>query len=825
MKMIITPSRLDDNCERIRSFNILQCSLSQECDRIYRQIDRRLLVIPSGDSLSREFFLGYNCRLLKEYADQILDFAFEYDFSGCPAVNGFYSWIRVVNNYGSLVLTSFSKKGVQATLKDRNLIQSSLIILSSLDVVLKIRSDSIAQQNNNILMIDAGSLVVKATGKVCHLKNDARRQNDSICEMKGDDKGLLTDEDDGYGGSKEPEESSYYSSSSSSVINLYNNRKGSNNGTCSLFSLYESCMTEAILIYQECIFDPTLGLKDKLKLWHTFLSLLSNKNILPLEHVYSIGSSLISSSVSPLRSTLMGNPVISMLVNNPLLSLPFLSSSAYATRKVITVPGSQWVVNSGQKKQVYMRQDFNTITHDFGYNNVSFVNRNVKRNPRKEIIIFCSSSRHESCFDISNQTGIPSIEVCLSSSQSAGQDNSSSFIPFPHDLQIMLDLYSWLNSSGSEKSFSRKRLLGFRPESVILVGSGPEAGRTLLALCLVIHEVRSIMRHKCFLMKFPSKLFSINGNFMSKLLVSPSKTLSFIKSINGNFLSNTASSMDCLSMSSCVAWVPKGCAERTTLSWKQNNENNNSTSASFFPKASSSRMKEQTFYQPVSLTNLAVMQAFSLISMTKSSLYETLMFIKGIPTSLISSSIPYASGIFLHPLLHPRTFLSNRLKQLNTLFDALSVSDKHYETQVRQEIFSDEESEVEDIDADFFYDSPNNVRNWSALSKQETTRESREFKEFVQKIPRLNAVASNPFVSPLLFEDFSVLGSIDLHLISSHFDESLDDNVSLARVWTGKVHLDVIEDNLFDLTVEGLITKPLSASQGHSIVVKTINES
>ena len=136
-----------------------------------------------------------------------------------------------------------------------------------------------------------------------------------------------------------------------------------------------------------------------------------------------------------------------------------------------------------------------------------------------------------------------------------------------------------------------------------------------------------------------------------------------------------------------------------------------------------------------------------------------------------------------------------------------------------------EESEDEDTDADFFYDSPNNVRNWSALSKQETTRESREFKEFVQKIPRLNAVASNPFVSPLLFEDFSVLGSIDLHLISSHFDESLDDNVSLARVWTGKVHLDVIEDNLFDLTVEGFIAKPLSASQGHSIVVKTINES
>jgi hypothetical protein len=205
------------------------------------------------------------------------------------------------------------------------------------------------------------------------------------------------------------------------------------------------------------------------------------------------------------------------------------------------------------------------------------------------------------------------------------------------------------------------------------------------------------------------------------------------------------------------------------------------------------------------------MQAFSLVSMTKSSVYDTFLFIQEVP--LISSSIPYASHYIIDPLLHPRTFLANRVKQLYNFW-----------TEVKDDIQVEKEKESHNEDDDFFYDSPNNVENWSNLSKKESTRESQEFRDFVEKIPRFNAAASNPFVSPLLFEDFSVLSSIDLHLISSHFDDSLDDNVSLARAWAGNVTLEVMEDNLLDLTIDQLVYKPLSASQGHSIVIKTINQ-
>ncbi|RWS12668.1 hormone-sensitive lipase-like protein [Dinothrombium tinctorium] len=62
------------------------------------------------------------------------------------------------------------------------------------------------------------------------------------------------------------------------------------------------------------------------------------------------------------------------------------------------------------------------------------------------------------------------------------------------------------------------------------------------------------------------------------------------------------------------------------------------------------------------------------------------------------------------------------------------------------------------------------------------------------KVEKLYEFTTNPYISPICYDDFDSLSSISLHLIALHFDPFLDDNVTMARKWKGcYVTLDVID--------------------------------
>ncbi|XP_015791598.1 hormone-sensitive lipase [Tetranychus urticae] len=62
-----------------------------------------------------------------------------------------------------------------------------------------------------------------------------------------------------------------------------------------------------------------------------------------------------------------------------------------------------------------------------------------------------------------------------------------------------------------------------------------------------------------------------------------------------------------------------------------------------------------------------------------------------------------------------------------------------------------------------------------------------------ETVEKLYKITSNPYISPLYYQDFESLASINLHLIALHFDPFLDDNVTMAKKWKGKVTLDVLD--------------------------------
>jgi len=62
------------------------------------------------------------------------------------------------------------------------------------------------------------------------------------------------------------------------------------------------------------------------------------------------------------------------------------------------------------------------------------------------------------------------------------------------------------------------------------------------------------------------------------------------------------------------------------------------------------------------------------------------------------------------------------------------------------------------------------------------------------KLDALEAITINPYISPLFYDDFEGLKNVNLYLIALHFDPFLDDNVSMAKKWRGKVSLDVLDD-------------------------------
>ena len=119
--------------------------LQTEVDRIFRMIDRKVLFLSTDPFLPCP--LTGNCRLLKSYADNILSWAEEYDHPNIPSVNGFHSWVRIIIKFGERVLTEAHDQGAYLAFSDPALIKSSVILLSALELLSRLRVDLTVKSN------------------------------------------------------------------------------------------------------------------------------------------------------------------------------------------------------------------------------------------------------------------------------------------------------------------------------------------------------------------------------------------------------------------------------------------------------------------------------------------------------------------------------------------------------------------------------------------------------------------------------------------------------------------------------------------------------
>lgn len=119
--------------------------LQTEVDRIFRMIDRKVLFLSTDPFLPCP--LTGNCRLLKLYADNILSWAEEYDHPSIPSVNGFHSWVRIIIKFGERVLTDAHDQGAYLAFSDPTLTKSSVILLSALELLSRLRVDLTVKSN------------------------------------------------------------------------------------------------------------------------------------------------------------------------------------------------------------------------------------------------------------------------------------------------------------------------------------------------------------------------------------------------------------------------------------------------------------------------------------------------------------------------------------------------------------------------------------------------------------------------------------------------------------------------------------------------------
>ena len=119
--------------------------LQTEVDRIFRTIDRKVLFLSTDPFLPCP--LTGNCRLLKSYADNILNWAEEYDHPNIPSVNGFHSWVRIIIKFGERVLIDAHDQGAYLAFSDPALIKSSVTLLSALELLFRLRVDLTIKSN------------------------------------------------------------------------------------------------------------------------------------------------------------------------------------------------------------------------------------------------------------------------------------------------------------------------------------------------------------------------------------------------------------------------------------------------------------------------------------------------------------------------------------------------------------------------------------------------------------------------------------------------------------------------------------------------------
>ena len=270
-----------------------------------------------------------------------------------------------------------------------------------------------------------------------------------------------------------------------------------------LFSPYESCYQEAILLYKQTMEDSDLGTRERILIWRTLMSLMTDRSLLPVREVMSFGSSLIHDK---------------LFSNLPIPYIPFITSgSRSVSRTKLTVTGCEWVVNAGQKKQIYHREDYNNKTYS-----VNYYGKNVN-NQKKVLVLYLRESWNECSRNLASDTKLPCIDVF---------SDYYNLFDFNESLQQLIDVYAWIHQR------SAKRSLGFRPQKVIVVGHGM-AGSLAVSLCVLINEIRQIRKG----LPLPHCVVAVRSKFNYRLTLSASSALTFLTCMNGSLISSVNSQM------------------------------------------------------------------------------------------------------------------------------------------------------------------------------------------------------------------------------------------------------------------------------------------
>lgn len=306
-------------------------------------------------------------------------------------------------------------------------------------------------------------------------------------------------------------------------------------------------------------------------------------------------------------------------------------------------------------------------------------------------------------------------------------------VKFPSSLQEALDCYLYL-MYGPESEV--KAILGYRPKTVVFVGDS--AGANLLtALVLILNDIRksqkllSTSRVAVDQVILPKAVVALYTPFNLSLKLTPSNILSC-----------------CDSMIS--AGIMLSCFE------------------AYLPEV---HINEDEFKDEIKTTILEEMRCYPVAAIGKrlskqlSSTYSTssscVSFFEATTKNLSRRTISLVAMVDDEAKVF-----------LNRLCDKFSDVYHGFKTKVNQY--------VERISR---YGLLDDHEPWFLKPKP----------YLYKRMDLIEEVTSNPYVSPIFYDDFDSLKDVSLGLIALHFDPFLDDSISMAKKWKGPVILDVLD--------------------------------
>ena len=349
---------------------------------------------------------------------------------------------------------------------------------------------------------------------------------------------------------------------------------------------------------------------------------------------------------------------------------------------------------------------------------------------------------------------------------------------YPQALQQVLDAYIWLIDPTNEEI---KQTIGFNPTQVLLCGDSA-GGNLMTALCLVLNDIRLYCHYN---IQMPKSLLCIYTPLILKLCLSPSRI-----------------------MTAFDALIPIGvllaCLEAYVDINEQDLEKSSKQTATVTnslkpPKPANSPVKSDTDDE-YSDDDLFKFTQLEFLSEKEKSDEED---------ALTEDEFVIIDREDTQPQ-----------QEINFEFPndfSVKFQQKYYST-------------LNQIKKSFYTNSFAN--SWSSASEkivpssatEETTEPWYKAKDnkLKKKITLINNKCTLPYISPLLYSNFSSLADVSLHLVAATYDVCLDDSIAMAKKWTGPVTLDICH-NLPHGFLNFIVFSD-EAKQGSDLIVNRIKQ-